>query len=123
MAWNVSFSFCAFTIKMALVLLYKRVFIQRRFQIACWISIAYLAACSITTLLQSLLQCIPLKAAWDFTIQATCVSEATNFYSSSALILSTDLLVLALPVPVVWQLQTTIARKLQLSALFAIGTL
>ena len=66
--------------------------------------------------------CSPVAYAWDKTITGgTCIDElAFSRYKTIPNIL-VDIFMLALPLPLVWKLQTSITQKLGLTAVFLTG--
>jgi hypothetical protein len=68
--------------------------------------------------------CIPLAANWDRTIpNAKCGNMAAEFISVGTINLLIDVAIIVLPMPVLWNLQLPIRKKLGLTAIFGIGAL
>lgn len=79
-------------------------------------------ACS--QILVTIFQCVPLRGAWDKTIDAKCgVDNYKFFYGNSIPNIMTDLALLALPIPSVWSLQIPRTQKVILSGIFVLGGL
>ena len=85
-------------------------------------------------------QCRPIKASWDLSVEGECIHLNTAFIifgslnaltgtqlaikaKISILITSLDIIALCLPMPFLWRLHTDKARKLQLIGVFSLGSL
>lgn len=71
------------------------------------------------------LACRPLKDYWE-SIEfdpPTCMDKSASTLSFSITNLVTDLMVLALPIPVLWQLKLPVRERLALIALMSMGLL
>lgn len=72
----------------------------------------------------TIFECIPIAAFWDRAIQnAKCMDLARVTLASGVLNLLTDVLILCLPIPMVWGLNTTKAQKVTLTGIFLLGVL
>ena len=73
--------------------------------------------------LVAVFSCMPVQSFYDPSVSGTCI-DSVSFYMASAILNAIhDFLILALPLPLVWRLQTTTRRKLAISSLFVIGGL
>lgn len=68
-------------------------------------------------------QCVPIQAMWDPTISGKCIDVAAFLTATGALNIVTDAILLALPVPQLWHLNTSITQKAQLIGIFLTGGL
>ena len=74
--------------------------------------------------LVAIFQCRPVAAFWNRAIQdAKCINLPLFSIVSGVLNLLTDILILCLPIPMVWGLNTTLAQKTTLSGIFLLGVL
>jgi hypothetical protein len=87
------------------------------------LSFAFVTAVWIAQTLIIALQCIPLAALWDQTIEGKCMGSRIVFVSTGALTIVCDSLILLLPVKIVLGLQAKMARKLALLAILCFGVL
>ena len=71
----------------------------------------------------NLLQCLPVRADWNPSVQPRCVNLDVELIILSSINVVTDVTLLALPMPLVWRLQTSRSRKLQVSCTFLLGGL
>lgn len=71
------------------------------------------------------LQCIPHRAIWDITIQAT--SKCFDLYqlqvASASIQLVCDVAILLLPQQVIWSLKMSWRKRLGVSVIFGLGLL
>ncbi|PYH93080.1 hypothetical protein BO71DRAFT_291755, partial [Aspergillus ellipticus CBS 707.79] len=62
--------------------------------------------------------CHPLAKQWDTTIPGSCMDTVSSYYGTS---LGFDIIIIALPLPVLWALQLRLRQKIVLVAVFALG--
>lgn len=110
--------------KTSLLLLYHRIFgVIKGFRLALWASgslvIAYYIACVIT----SIAGCSPVSKFWDPSVPGKCISQVVFFRYNGVGNMLLDVLILCLPYPMAWRLQTTARQKLILSGMFLLGGL
>lgn len=71
----------------------------------------------------NIFQCVPVQADWDPTKEPRCVNLDAELIIISSINVITDVLTLCLPMPLVWKLHASKARKYQISGLFLLGGL
>jgi hypothetical protein len=122
-----SYMACVMFIKLSLLYLYKRISTpgNRRFSIAWWITAFVVIGYTIPSLLATIFQCRPVKAAWDFRFVEpnNCIHVGNLYVSHAVLNAITDVIFLLLPIPSVWALSITMREKITISLLFALGSL
>jgi hypothetical protein len=70
------------------------------------------------------LQCLPVASLWDMNIKAKqCTNFTANLYAGAALSIVEDLVVIALPIFVLKDLNLSQRKKLALGFIFALGSL
>ena len=68
--------------------------------------------------------CHPVAFFWDKTIKGgTCIDENDLAYGITATNIVTDIVVLVLPIPWLWNLQMVSARKVAIVGIFLLGSL
>ena len=67
--------------------------------------------------------CTPVKALWDHGIKAKCVNLDEALIIFASLNIVTEILILWLPVPQLWKLNTSTRQKCQLIGIFFLGGL
>jgi hypothetical protein len=65
--------------------------------------------------------CIPLQAYWDVTIHGAYCHPRSFFWANTALHMTTDFLIFALPLPIIFKLNVPFRRKVILYCLFLFG--
>ncbi|KAF2826669.1 hypothetical protein CC86DRAFT_291709 [Ophiobolus disseminans] len=112
-------------VKLSVVLLYRRIFaISRAFNIYTSGLLALVTAWAIAFLAANLFQCgIHPESAWTNVkmIEKYCydTSPATSACLLTNLIV--DLMILGAPIGIIWRLHMSLARKLQVTGIFALG--
>ncbi|KAB8073515.1 hypothetical protein BDV29DRAFT_175256 [Aspergillus leporis] len=65
--------------------------------------------------------CTPIAKQWDHEVQGTCINTLKSYYGLAGTSLGYDLIIIALPLPVLWNLQLGKRQKVALCCVFAIG--
>jgi hypothetical protein len=73
--------------------------------------------------LSSILNCIPVNAFWDASVQGSCIPRSFLWFFNAAINIVTDLVILIMPIPVLSHLQISWKRRFGLMLLFAVGSL
>ena len=68
-------------------------------------------------------QCRPIQRIWVPDIEAECIDISKLWIVMASLNVITDFLLLCLPLPQLWKLQTRRGTKMQLIGIFSIGSL
>ncbi|KAL3449033.1 hypothetical protein BJX65DRAFT_54514 [Aspergillus insuetus] len=108
-------------IKISIVCFYRRVFTVKPFQWASFAINTLIAAWGAAIFLACALQCRPLKSYWDHTIPGTCFDSNKFIIVNQAFNVIMDFVILALPIPMIWNLQRAWQDKLALNGVFALG--
>ena len=66
-------------------------------------------------------QCIPVRASWEAVSDAKCVTQWKFFTGTAAPSAILDVIILLTPLPLLWPLQMTNAKKTMLIGLFVCG--
>ena len=81
---------------------------------------------SVYTLVQIvgvIVHCIPITALGDPTVPAHCIDLVVVILVCSAFNIATDVAILVIPMPELWNLSITRRQKLQIAFLFLLGGL
>ncbi|KAF4342089.1 integral membrane protein [Fusarium beomiforme] len=65
--------------------------------------------------------CVPIKGAWDKSVNATCIDSNKFWVAYAVLNVVTDIMVLGLPIMPIMRLQTSAREKLLLCCIFLLG--
>ena len=110
-------------VKMSIILFYRRVFPVRRFRLVADVSIGLVIAWGLATVLAAVLQCRPLHALWDKSINGHCDDDLKYVVGVQGANIGLDFLILFLPMPMVWGLHRPRQEKIALFLVFLLGGL
>ncbi|GME37546.1 hypothetical protein GTA08_BOTSDO07368 [Neofusicoccum parvum] len=111
-------------IKISVLLLYYRVFGRTRLNVFLWLAGAMAIAWVCGMFLSNLLQCTPMRKAWEPTVSGHCFDSRTFFIANSACNISNDVIILSLPIPILWAAALMpIRQKVLLTITFLLGAL
>ncbi|KAL8995930.1 MAG: hypothetical protein Q9169_004431 [Polycauliona sp. 2 TL-2023] len=113
-------------IKLSILLFYRRLF-PRENTTARW-RISHLTLCiasvalAIISIFGTAFQCTPVAYLWDLTIPGGhCMNFSAFARFTNIANMTTDILILVMPMPIVWSLHLDRQRKIAVSALFLLG--
>ncbi|KAI0110419.1 hypothetical protein GGR51DRAFT_547669 [Nemania sp. FL0031] len=109
--------------KASIVLLYLRIFDGIKwFRWTCYTILAFVASFCTAVTLATIFQCHPVAAAFDQTItSSTCINNRIFWYINAAVSIATDIIILAIPLPLVFSLQISRLQKAALTCIFMVG--
>lgn len=108
--------------KMSLLLVYRRLAPLQWFHIMVWSTGFVVVGSSVAITFATIFPCNPVQSAWDVTNPAPkCIDRNAVYKATAALGAATDVMVLAVPIPVVLPLQISIRQKIGLVCFFGIG--
>ncbi|KAL8955815.1 MAG: hypothetical protein Q9193_006462 [Seirophora villosa] len=105
-------------IKICIILFYRRIFPVQELKLALQIAMAVVIAHFLGSILSSLFQCTPTDKYWHREKPGYCVNGDTVILIPGALNVVLDFLILALPIPLLWKLRTTVSQKSLLTGVF-----
>jgi hypothetical protein len=109
-------------LKLSVLALYRQLFSSSiRFMRITWVMSFIVTSLGIWVVLASNLQCIPIQATWDLTIQGTCINYGLSGLLAYIVNIITDIIILSMPIPLVLGLQVSRQKKWMLIATFATG--
>ena len=112
--------------KLAVLLLYQRVFFPQRWSrsdISLKAFMALLLLFYVSTTFAKIWQCLPRDHIWDKSIPGQCINISVLFNVSGIFNTVTDFIILLIPVRVVWSLNMARKRKLGVLAVFTVGSM
>ena len=111
-------------IKISILLLYRRIFFaNRRFTQFVDVMLGVMACYIISTVLVDIFGCHPVDKSWHPLKDGHCIDSIKLFKATAALNVSFDGIILLMPMPLVWRLQTSLKIKLAVTFIFALGAL
>ncbi|KAF1973570.1 hypothetical protein BU23DRAFT_417880, partial [Bimuria novae-zelandiae CBS 107.79] len=119
------YSVSASLIKFSLLTFFTRLSSARAFTTLVYVMLFIVGGTGIGSVTTVLLQCRPLDALWDASKVpgAKCIRIVDFYYANAALNITTDVLILLLPIRVLWGLHMPLRQRLSLCALFGMGGL
>lgn len=116
--------FTGFTLpKLSLLFLYLRVFVGKPFRIATWATIVIVLGAGTIYSLTEIFSCTPIRYYWDKLIPGKCIHYDKFYRWVNGINVVIDLIILALPLYPLWQLQAPRTRKVGLTIIFLTGGL
>ncbi|GFF83700.1 hypothetical protein IFM61392_08953 [Aspergillus lentulus] len=115
--YNLSLTFT----KASILLLYLRIFAIPRFVLTSRIALGVISIYGLWCVLSAILNCIPVSAFWDSTIQGNCISRKFLWFFNASLNIVTDLVILIMPIPVLSRLHLPQKQKFGVIVVFAAG--
>lgn len=109
--------------KLCVLTLYLRIFVSRSSRIACQVLAVIIVSTFIAGGLTGSLGCHPLSYFWDKTIEGGyCINTNAFFRWISFPNILTDVAMLCLPLPLVWNLHASNGQKVGLTITFLTGS-
>ncbi|MCJ1405072.1 hypothetical protein MMC11_008298 [Xylographa trunciseda] len=106
--------------KYSILLFYSRIFKERYFKLALWVTTGIVTVWFVAIELSVLLECIPIHALWDFG-PGQCIDLKAFFLGSGVPNVILNVVILVLPLPMIWTLQIERSQKIALSSVFLLG--
>ncbi|KAL5628618.1 hypothetical protein BROUX41_002009 [Berkeleyomyces rouxiae] len=107
--------------KISIMVLYFRIFPSQKLRRLVWATSIFTILFTVASVLATIFQCQPAKAAWDFLVEGKCYTFVNFLYANAAVSLATDILVLAMPLPLLWRLTLPVRQRLAICSLFMLG--
>ena len=117
--WNTALS----AIKISILLFYRRLFPVRGLLIASSIIGAIVLAWYVVCQVIAIAQCLPIQHYWQRLGPGHCIRSSNFYIVLDSVDLATDLAILVLPIPSIWQIQIRQSRKISLSVVFSLGSM
>ena len=111
------------SVKISTLFLFSRIFPSRQFRLLLHIVGLFVITYSGIQVVGTLFQCIPVRAAWDVTVKATCIKINVMYEIMAGFNVLTDFVLLLAPLPSLWNLHMQKVMKWQLIGIFSIGGL
>ena len=110
--------------KYSVILFYARVFNSkqnRAFRISLWVATFIVSGILIFSIVETIFQCTPIKKAWNSAVPGYCIDEQAAWFAHAGLSVGADVVILALPLPMLWGLNLKLPQKLLVSVVFVCG--
>lgn len=118
------YSFTPATCKIVILMFYLDINeVSTRFRWSVFATMFIVASVGISMFLSSLFACVPMRKIYDDSVPGACYDRAAQYEAYAILGVITDLMIIAIPIPMVFQLHVSTRRKLGLLALFLVASL
>lgn len=107
--------------KLAMLTLYLRVFVEKSFQRICWTTVGVVLAGTLSFVIATTTECLPVELNWNKTIHGKCVNNSALRWSWAGFNTMTDIWVALLPISCIWKLQMSTSKKVGVLIVFALG--
>jgi hypothetical protein len=112
------------SIKFCILLGFLRMFkTDRGTKWGIWIGLTACSIFYIVTFFIDVFRCKPVEAAWNPTVNGTCLSYAAFPWATGVFHVVSDFYILMLPLPVIFKMHMPLARRLRVVSIFGLGTL
>ncbi|RDW65090.1 hypothetical protein BP6252_10741 [Coleophoma cylindrospora] len=116
-AYNAAATF----IKLSVLAFYLRLVQKPGFRIAVFSMMAISIALGISSIISICFQCVPFSKTWSHTGPGYCFNTEAFYIANTWLNVITDLVIYALPIPILWGLNIPRQQRFGLCVLFGIG--
>ena len=114
-------------IKLSILLFYCRLFpkesTSRRWRVSVYTIAGVCIAFLITGAPATIFQCRPISFAWTRKGNGKCYNQLAFLYYAQAFMVATDIFILCLPIPIVWNLRLRKSKKIGVLGIFLLGSL
>ncbi|KAI4126954.1 MAG: hypothetical protein LQ338_003476 [Usnochroma carphineum] len=111
------------SIKVAALLMYRRIFTTPRFWTVVYIFLALVGAWWFAETVAAIFLCMPINGWWDRPVAIKCMSLRSFDLAFAVINITFDFFILLLPVNMLWRLQINNAQKVALTFIFMLGGL
>ncbi len=111
------------TVKISIVLMYRRIFVSPGMRRATLAALLFLVAWSVCVIVSLGMICVPIEKLWDDTVDGQCELFVPVFFATASINTATDLLIFALPLPAIWKLALPLKQKLIIALILCLGFL
>ena len=123
MIGEVLYSLAIFIVKLSLLFLLHRIFPKKHMRYELCITGSVISLYTLVQIVCAIVHCIPFTALWDPTVPAHCINMDDVVLVCSAFNIATDVAILVMPMPEVWNLGITRRQKLEITFCFLLGGL
>ncbi|KAJ6020936.1 hypothetical protein N7540_006440 [Penicillium herquei] len=119
----VFFDICICLPKLSVLFFYARVFniSNRAFRYQLWVLGALVVGWLISACFVAIFQCDPIARVYDPEIPGKCINQFAWYTAESATDFAIDIWILAIPIPHIWSLNTSLRRRIYLLVTFCLS--
>ncbi|MCJ1307713.1 hypothetical protein MMC25_001361 [Agyrium rufum] len=110
-------------IKFSFLAFYWRLFHVQSMKIPLFVTAALVAVWMVAIFVVAIFSCWPIHGFWELTLaNRKCINTEQFYLAQSVYSIITDLMILILPMPIVWNLQISRGQKIGITSIFLVGT-
>jgi hypothetical protein len=109
--------------KIAISGFYLRIFPHKRFRYAAFGTIAMIPISTAIIFFATVFSCNPVAYFWDRDLHGTCLNVNALAYANSGMSIAQDLIIVALPLPVLHRLHMSLKKKIGVGIMLGVGSL
>ena len=122
--FNHSFNFATVLVKISVLLFYTRIFaVSKAFRTRIWILAIWVVCGFLVITIYFVLLCQPVHRFWRLADAGHCGSILPWYILQAIFNFGNDTLILLLPMPIIWRLHISKARRVELVVIFLLGYL
>ncbi|KAL1868061.1 SNARE-binding exocyst subunit S6 [Diaporthe australafricana] len=111
--------------KISILFFYLRIFPQRRFRWTCYGVMAWVATSGIIFIFMQIFQCVPVPFVWEGWLGTFgphgCLNVNALTYTAAAFSITQDIVILVMPLPLLWNLNTGLRQRVDIGIMFSLG--
>ena len=120
---SVNYVLCLGLAKFSILFLYRKLSQLRWFNLCVYTLMAIVISYSVGIIFALIFPCQPVSANWDLSVtDFKCIDKAGIYLATAAANVITDVLILALPIPMILRLHMPKAQKIAVCLVFAVGS-
>ncbi|KAK3686129.1 hypothetical protein B0T22DRAFT_538324 [Podospora appendiculata] len=118
------YSFCLVLIKLSITVQLYRVLRTPKMQKFLRVYLICITVSGLWTVLSTVFNCWPVEYYWNFAtgMAGSCMDKSAITFTNAGLNIFTDVILIAVPIPLLWRLQIPRRQKIVLMCLFGVGT-
>lgn len=111
--------------KISILFFYLRIFPQRKFRWACYGVMAWVGVSGVIFVFMQIFQCIPVEFVWEGWLGTfgphRCLDVHALTYTAAAFSITQDIVILVMPLPLLWNLNTGLRQRIDIGIMFSLG--
>ncbi|KAJ8130819.1 hypothetical protein O1611_g2804 [Lasiodiplodia mahajangana] len=109
-------------VKTSILSLYTVIFPVKNFRLICYTLMGITVVYFISVVVEAFAICKPVAFSWDKTIEGgTCPGQSAAFLGAGVMNLALDLIIWIIPMPMLFNLQLSMPKKLGVASMFSLG--
>lgn len=111
--------------KISILFFYLRIFPQKKFRWACYAVMGWVGLSGLAFVFLQIFQCVPVSFVWEGWLGTYgphwCLDVHALTYTAAAFSITQDLVILIMPLPLLWNLNTGLRQRIDIGIMFSLG--